>query len=190
MQLHQQLTKLDAVAAAKFLLGKELIRRIDGKTLSGMIVEAEAYLQNDPASHSFRGQTKRTAIMFGPAVYAYIYFTYGMHYCFNVTAGKEGEGSAVLIRALEPTQGIEQMTKNRHKVTRLQLTNGPAKLCQALAIGPELYGHNLSKPPLQLKLGKAVAANQIINAKRIGISRAVEELKRFYIKDNEYVSQR
>jgi DNA-3-methyladenine glycosylase len=124
----------DSLKSAKSLLGYKLVHQTSDGLTSGIIVETEAYHQDDPASHTYRGQTARNAVMFGPPGYAYIYFTYGMHYCFNVVTGPKGSGQAVLIRALEPTDGIELMRRRRGMNAELQLTNGPAKLVQAMAI--------------------------------------------------------
>ena len=104
---------VSAVELAQKLLGKILVRNINGKLIKVKIVETEAYHQRDAASHSYRGETPRNSVMFGPAGVAYVYFTYGMHYCFNVVTGLAGEGSAVLIRALEPVEGLDVMRANR-----------------------------------------------------------------------------
>lgn len=130
--------------------------------------------------------------MFGPHGRAYIYFTYGMHYCFNVVTGEAGEGSAVLIRALEPTDGIDVMKSNRPLARdEISLTNGPAKLCQALNITTSLNGHSLTRPPLMLKPPlRPVPASRIQVATRIGISRDVDRPWRFYVKDNQFISKK
>jgi len=179
----------DVVAAARQLLGCTIIRTINGRTLKGRIVETEAYHQSDAASHSYKGRTARTAVMFGPPGFLYVYFTYGMHYCMNVVTGPEGEGSAVLIRALEPMAGMDEMRSNRGVVTDLQLTNGPAKLCQALQVNALLNGHDLRRPPIRLEAGLR-ADYAIIQTTRIGISQAKEQPWRFYIADNPYVSRK
>ncbi len=179
----------DAVAAAKVILGQLLVREINDYKLMGKIVETEAYDQKDAASHSYRGQTPRTDVMFGPPGRAYVYFTYGMHYCMNIVIGKPGYGSAVLIRAIEPLKGIEQMKKKRGTDNIHQLTNGPAKLCQALSINKEFNGHDLSKLPLNLQLGQKIPPSQIFKTTRIGISKDTHRLWRFYIKDNLFVSK-
>lgn len=181
----------DVVTVARRLLGCEL-RRIaaDGTVLRGRIVETEAYHQTDAASHSYKGLTARTAVMFGPAGRLYVYFTYGMHYCCNIVTGPEGEGSAVLIRALEPVEGIEHMRSNRPGVSDQQLTNGPAKLCQALEIGRELNGHDLREPSLQLVLKMPIKLQHVVQTTRIGISQAKENPWRFYLKDSAYISRR
>lgn len=175
-----------AVDCARRLLGSLIVRTIGNKQLIGRIVETEAYDQSDKASHSYRGQTKRNAVMFGPAGVSYVYFTYGMHYCFNVVCGPSGHGSAVLIRALEPIDGQREMRANRG---RDDLTNGPAKLCQALSIDQKLNSHDLSKPPLLLKLEPELKPSQIQTATRIGIRDNAHLPRRFFIRDNPFVSK-
>lgn len=178
----------DSVQVAPQLLGSLLIRETPAGRLVGKIVETEAYHQRDAASHSYRGQTPRNGVMFGPAGFAYVYFTYGMHYCFNVVTGQLGEGSAVLIRALEPVEGIELMRVNR--CGREDATDGPAKLCQAFNIDRQLNGHDLSQPPLQLELKPVLKATAIVQTTRIGISREQHQPWRFYMRDNPFVSKR
>lgn len=176
--------------AAKYLLGAIIVRTLEnGELLKARIVETESYHQSDPASHTYRGKSQRNMAMFGPSGHAYIYFTYGMHWCFNVTAGAEGEGAGVLIRAAEPLEGIATMRKLRGNVPDSQLTNGPAKLAQALAINKDLYGHDLTQPPLQVINGGTVPEEQTTTATRIGISQAADELLRFYISDSPFVSK-
>jgi DNA-3-methyladenine glycosylase len=177
---------------AKKLLGKILVRIIKGKILSGKIVETEAYLdENDFASHSAVGMTERNKVMFGEAGLVYVYFTYGMHYCFNVVTGETGKGSAVLIRSLEPIDGIDLMKKFRQKNDVHILTNGPAKLCQALKIDRRLNGIDLktskeifiAEPEDNEKLG-------IVITKRIGIKKSQDLPLRFYVKENKFVSKK
>lgn len=209
---------LPAPEAARQLLGCELTRIIAGpnasetptaidtadtpppQILRTRIVETEAYDQSDPASHSCRGRTPRTEVMFGPAGFLYVYFTYGMHYCCNVVVGPPGRGAAILIRAVEPLEGTAIMTANRrlnkahassHQPTapNPNLANGPGKLCQALTIDRTLYGHDLSLPPLKLTLNPPLPDDQIITTTRIGIKQAIDTPWRFYIKDNPYVSR-
>lgn len=181
--------KNDAAAVAPRLLGCLLVRELDGQTVVGRIVEVEAYHQQDAASHSYKGHTPRTAIMFGPPGFAYVYFTYGMHYCMNVVTGPEGEGSAVLIRALEPVEGLERMRENRHITEPYQLTNGPAKLCQALAIDKTFNGHDLRHMPLQLQFQKPHMPEHITQTTRIGISKDTHRPWRFYLTGNTFVSR-
>jgi DNA-3-methyladenine glycosylase len=171
------------------LLGCELERTIGGQVLRGRIVETEAYDQTDAASHSYKGRTPRTDIMFGPAGFLYVYFTYGMHYCCNVVTGPEGKGSAVLIRALEPLAGEELMTENRRGIAGKDLTNGPAKLCQALGIDKTLNGHDLRQPHLKLVIKPPLDPSEIVQSTRIGISQAKDVPWRFYAKANPYVSR-
>jgi len=177
-----------SVVAAR-LLGCELERTIDGHTMRVRIVETEAYDQTDAASHSYKGRTQRTDVMFGPPGHLYVYFTYGMHYCCNIVVGPEGYGAAVLIRAVEPIKGNEVMEARRDK-TGVDATNGPAKLCQALAIDKRLNGHDLSQPPLKLIMTPALSPDEITTTTRIGISRAQEVPWRFYITNNQFVSRR
>lgn len=184
----QRLAK-SAELVAKEILGWRLVRDTPAGRMVGKIVETEAYSAMDAAIHSYRGQTVRNSIMFGPAGYAYVYFTYGMHYCFNVVTGPEGSGEAVLIRALEPLEGVELMRQNRGGKEPHELTNGPAKLCQAFKIDKTLYGHDLSAPPLQLVPGEPMRANQITQTTRIGITNDTHRPWRFYIKGNPFVSR-
>jgi len=173
---------------ARRLLGCELEREIDGKVVRVRIVETEAYDQTDAASYSYKGKTSRTDVMFGPAGHLYVYFTYGMHYCCNIVIGEEGYGAAVLIRAVEPLEGEELLQKNRGSKSGVELTNGPAKLCQALEIDKVMNGHDLRDLPLQLRI-RPVNEGDIVTTTRIGISRAKDMPWRFYIKNNPYVSR-
>ena len=137
----------DTKQVAKDLLGKILVRKIGRQVLSGVIIETEAYKgKNDPASHAARKKTERNKIMFGEVGRAYVYFTYGMHYCFNVVAKKEeDESGAILIRAIQPQQGIRYMIKNRKTDVISNLTNGPGKLTQAMQITLKEYDLDLTK---------------------------------------------
>lgn len=177
-----------AEEVAPRLLGCLLVRELNGKRLVGKIVETEAYDERDAASHSYRGETERTKVMFGPAGHLYVYFTYGMHYCCNVVVGPKGHGAAVLIRALEPLEGEEQMIANRKGLQGAQVSNGPAKLCYALGIDKRLNGHDLHEPPLQLVMKDPLPAEQIVQTIRVGIAQAKDVPWRFYIKSNAYVS--
>ena len=168
----------DAPDVAPLLLNKLLVHG----ACVGRITEVEAYREDDPASHSFRGRTPRTEVMFGPAGHLYVYFTYGMHYCANVVTGADGEGSAVLLRAVEPLAGVDLMLERRHG--RRQIADGPAKLTQAYAIGPEHNGSDLCRgdgiglfddgvpPPDDPRVGP-----------RIGISKAVDVRWRWRVPD-------
>lgn len=183
----QAALNLSAVEAARRLLGCYLVRQLDGQTVVAKIVETEAYDQTDAASHSYKGQTARTEVMFGPAGTLYVYFTYGMHYCCNVVVGEAGYGAAVLIRAVEPLENESLMAQNRRGLTGKNISNGPAKLCQALKINKTLNGHDLTQTPLQLKLNDPVSPDQIVQTTRIGISQAKDVPWRFYLKNNPYV---
>jgi len=175
-------------AAAKRLLGCELVRQIDGHTLRVKIVEVEAYDQEDPASHSHHGRTARNDAMFLDAGHAYVYLIHGIHNCMNIVTGVEGHGSGVLIRAVEPLEGTDEMERRRGR-TGIEVTNGPGKVCAALGITRQLSGHDIGSPPLQLIRHPELPASDIITGPRIGISKAVHELRRFYVKDNPYVSK-
>ena len=177
-----------AFEVAPLLLGCILEREINGKVMQVRIVETEAYDETDAASHSYKGKTPRTDIMFGEPGYLYVYFTYGMHYCCNVVTGKKGEGAAVLIRAVEPIEG-EQYMQELREVDGVQLSNGPAKLCKALGIDKQLNGHDLSESPLKLIIQKPIDSQFITQTKRVGISQAKDVLWRFYISQNSYVSK-
>jgi DNA-3-methyladenine glycosylase len=178
-----------ASEAAPLLLGCILERAVGGHVLRGRIVETEAYDQTDAASHSYRGMTPRTEVMFGKAGRLYVYFTYGMHYCCNIVTGPEGHGSAVLIRAVEPLEGEAVMTGLRRDRGGIELTNGPAKFCQAFAIDRKLNGHDLRREPCRLLPGNLLPARDIVQTTRIGISRGKDVPWRFYAKGNPYVSR-
>lgn len=186
----EALAFLDAPASevAPRLLGCELVRQIDGHSVRVRIVETEAYDQTDIASHSYRGRTPRTDVMFGPAGHLYVYFTYGMHYCCNIVVGEEGYGAAVLIRGVEPLEGIETVEGRRGK-TGVQATNGPAKLCQALAIDKALNGYDLSAGEIRLVPRPPLTPRAITRTTRIGISQGKGTPWRFYITGNPYVSR-
>lgn len=180
----------DVVAAAQQLLGCHMVRTINGQEIVVRIVETEAYHQSDAASHSYKGQTPRTEVMFGPAGYLYVYFTYGMHYCMNVVTGPVGEGSAVLIRAVEPLKGVDIVHDNRGGRSGKDMTNGPAKVCQALGIDRAFNGHNLHDKPLQLVQKTRDPDLRIVQTVRVGISQAKDVPWRFYLADNPFVSKR
>ncbi len=180
---------MDAATAAQALLGCTLISTIGGKHVAGRIVETEAYDQTDAASHSWRGRTPRTDIMFGPAGHLYVYFTYGMHYCCNVVVGEDGYGAAVLIRALEPLEGIEIMRSRRGDKADTELTNGPAKLCQAFGIDRRVNGCDLRDGNVRLLPAERPLRGNIIQTTRIGITQAKDMPWRWYIKNNPYISR-
>lgn len=173
----------DSVEAAKNLLGWELIHHTPDGDVGGIIIETEAYSQDDEASHTFRGKTKRNSPMFEKAGHIYVYFTYGMHWCMNIVTGPEGRGEAVLIRALKPTRGIDQMMINRKTSDPNRLTPGPATVTQALAIPPEYSGLFIEETSLEL-IPPEKTDHSILTSPRIGISKAIDKHWRFYIEPN------
>ena len=185
------------ITVARELLGKVLVKRTGGKLLAGIIVELEAYDGSvDEAAHTFKGKTKRNEIMFGEGGFLYVYFTYGAHFCSNVVTGHEGKGTAVLIRALEPVLGIDEMTKNRYgrdlknEKEKLNLTNGPGKVCKALSITKEHYAADLTGDDIYILDRPALKKKDIVAAERVGISKSIELPWRFYIRGNPYVSRK
>jgi len=184
------IVRLPALRAAPLLLGCYLTRVTPAGTIKVKVVETEAYHQDDPASHSFRGQTARTAPMFQAGGRLYVYFTYGMHYCFNIVTGPKGVGEGVLIRAAEPVYGVEIMKTNRGIRDINNLTNGPGKLAQAMGIKDTgLSGKILNKSSILLERGETVNKDDIVASPRVGIRQAADQPWRFYIKDNRFVSK-
>ena len=202
--------------AAPLLLGCTLTRTItlngEKHKLVARIVETEAYDQDDPASHAFGGPSERNAAMFGPAGHLYVYVSYGMHHCCNVVCGPEGFGSGCLVRAVEPLEGVEVMRKLReagragkahtghagkeqaerarkHPLKLRDLTNGPGKVCAALGIDKELYGHDLTVEPLVLDFAPLLPGEIIGSSPRVGISKNIDAPKRFFIEGNVFVSR-
>jgi DNA-3-methyladenine glycosylase len=174
----------DTVDVAKDLLGKTLVRKIDGNIISGIISETEAYrYKDDPASHTYGGMTERNKAMFGPVGRAYVYFTYGMHYCVNAVArSPDYEAGAVLIRSLVPKKGIDFMVHQRKTRDISNLTNGPAKLTQALMITKKEYGEDLTKRSnLYVIDGLKIKKSQILSGPRIGIKKANDKMWNFKI---------
>lgn len=180
----------NTVSVARDLLGKIIYRKHGKRFLSGIIVETEAYAgKNDPASHSFFGMTKRNETMFEKGGKAYVYFTYGNHYCFNVVTGDESAGSAVLIRAVEPLEGINIMLKNRGVEDIYNATSGPGKFTKAFAIDKALNGADLTADKIFISATDRFSQFKIVKAKRIGITRNTEKLYRFYVEGNPFVSR-
>ena len=201
---------------APLLLGCTLTRTItlngEKHKLVARIVETEAYDQDDPASHAFGGPSERNAAMFGPAGHLYVYVSYGMHHCCNVVCGPEGFGSGCLVRAVEPLESVEVMRELReagragkahtghagkeqaerarkHPLKLRDLTNGPGKVCAALGINKELYGHDLKVEPLVLDFTPLLPGETIDRSPRVGISKNADALKRFFIEGNTFVSK-
>lgn len=180
------------VQVARQLLGKYLVRKHpDGKTV-GRIVETEAYVgPKDLACHASRGRTARTEIMFGPAGHAYVYFIYGMYYCLNIVTEAMDHPSAVLIRALEPVEGVELMKVRRHTGEQRNLASGPGKLCQALAIDKSLNGADVCRSAIYVE-DRCESAPKILATPRIGVDYAgkwKDKRWRFLIRGNEFVSR-
>lgn len=161
------------------LLGKVLLVERDGVVTSGRIVETEAYTADDPASHSFRGLTPRNAVMFGPAAHLYVYLSYGVHRCANVVTGATGDGQAVLLRAVEPLEGIDVMRRRRG---RDPLANGPGKLCQALGIDLTDDGADLTDGAILVVDDGTPPPTDPITGPRIGITRATDRPWRFRLR--------
>ena len=184
----------DTRVAAQKLLGQIVQRRLpSGETLSGIIVETEAYLTDDPACHAYRGQTPRNSAMFGPPGHAYVYFTYGLHMMLNLVCAPEGVAEAVLIRALEPVEGEDTMRENRGGIAETrQLTNGPGKLAQALALTRLSHnGLDVTDPRSELQiLANIYPAFEMVTTTRIGITQGVDLPWRYYVQGNRYVSRR
>jgi DNA-3-methyladenine glycosylase len=175
-----------AEIVARQLIGMTVL--VDG--VGGRIVETEAYDREDPASHAFSGPTERNAAMFGPPAHAYVYRSYGIHWCLNFVCREEGHGAGVLIRALEPVSGLEQMRVRRDTGSSdkdLLLCSGPGKLCQALGVTRALNGAALSSPPFELLPGARDL--EIVVGPRIGISKAMDVPWRFGLAGSRYVSR-
>jgi DNA-3-methyladenine glycosylase len=186
--------KRSTLTVARELLGQRLVRVIDGQRLSGLIAEVEAYIgEDDAACHATCGRTPRNEAMYGPPGHAYVYFIYGMHHCLNVVTEEEGFPAAVLIRALKPLEGLDILRRYRPDRPDRELTNGPAKLCQALAIDKSFNGVDLcSGELLFIEEGQRVTQGEIAASPRIGI-KADEVARsvpwRFYLKGNDFVSR-
>lgn len=171
----------------------EVAPEIVGATLlfngvGGRIVEVEAYHHTDPAAHSFRGPTERNAIMFGPPGYAYVYRSYGIHWCLNFVCEPKGSASAVLIRALEPTEGLNVMRRRRGGLDDRLLCSGPGRLCQALGITHEHNGLSLDEPPFAL-FARTAGAIEVMAGPRIGITKAADKPWRYGLKGSRFLSK-
>jgi DNA-3-methyladenine glycosylase len=178
-----------APEVARALLGARLVSTIGAYRTVGVIVEAEAYLgPDDPASHAATrgGPTQRNRAMFGPPGRAYVYRSYGMHWCMNVVTGAEGVAQAVLLRGLDPLEGEPQMSLRRRG--RSPLASGPGRLCEALGITDALYGHDLTESPLQLLPGWEVPDSWVATSGRVGVSVAADWPLRFFVRGNPGVS--
>ena len=184
---------------ARAMLGTVLQCQTAAGRTAGRIVETEAYLgPTDAASHAVVGLTDRTRHLFGPPGTSYVYFIYGVHWCFNAVSGRRNGGAAVLVRALEPLEGLSLMRARRwsgHESEKSlsrsdrQLTSGPGKLCEALGIDGHYSGLSLQRLPLVLRRGREIPDADVAVSRRVGISRATEGMLRFYVKGSEFVSR-
>ncbi len=165
------------------LVGTTLL--VDG--VGGLIVEVEAYDQEDPASHGYRGPTRRNRAMFGPPGHAYVYRSYGLHWCLNLVCGREGVAEAVLVRALQPTHGLEVMRRRRGVNDARLLCSGPGRLCQALAVTKAHDGLPLDRPPFALLARRGEV--EVVQAPRVGISRARERPWRYLLAGSPFLSR-
>lgn len=181
MKLSRAFYIRSALEVAPDLLGKLLVYHSPTGKIVGEINEVEVYLgAEDPASHAYRGKTPRNQIMFGEGGFAYIYFTYGMHFCMNIVTGEAGTASAVLLRSVVPVEGIELMAQNRHKkVDDRDLTNGPGKLCQAFGLTKEQYGVDLVNSDVLYLEDQGKKVSKFQTTPRIGIKEAADKLWRF-----------
>jgi DNA-3-methyladenine glycosylase len=186
-----------ADAVAPMLLGQLLVRNTPAGPCGGPIVEVEAYLTDDPACHAFNGQTARTRVMWGPPGHGYVYFIYGNHWCFNVVCQPVGKAEAVLIRAMEPTIGLELMESRRAVRVSRELTNGPGKLCAAMDIDRTFNGVDLCDvgSPLFIARNPALKTflrqrGPLVTTTRVGIVKAAELPLRFYLGGSEFVSRK
>jgi DNA-3-methyladenine glycosylase len=178
----------DTVSLARFLLGKVLVREIDGAILAGRIVETEAYLQHDPACHAFRGMTPRNRSLFLERGHAYVYLCYGTSFLLNVSSEQGGVGAGVLLRALEPMSGIEHMQRNTGKIKPVELTRGPGRLTAAMRVDRRHDGVELFAAK-QLWIGSdGYQVGSMGQSVRIGITKAAEERLRFFVGANPHVS--
>jgi len=179
------------VIVARDLLGRILFSRSPEGVLAGRIVETEAYTgEADPASHAFRGRTARNAVMFGTPGHAYVYFSYGVHYCLNVTADAPGVAGAVLLRALEPLAGMEIMRRHGDHGPEVRLLSGPGKIGRGFGLDLKDNGREFTRGPLGLAAGTPVPDREVAVSRRIGISRAVDLPYRFCVIGSRSVSGR
>ena len=176
---------------ARELLGTVLECETGDGVASGIIVETEAYLgEHDLACHAAAGRTARTEHLYGPPGISYVYFIYGMYWCFNAVTRAEGEPSAVLVRALEPLDGLSLMHTRRPRIKKdVELTNGPGKLCTALGITGAMTGKSLQRKPIVIREGAAVADKEVEITARIGITKSADWPLRYIVRDNKHVSR-
>jgi DNA-3-methyladenine glycosylase len=180
-----------ALKVAPELLGRVLVRTLaDGTRLAARIVETEAYLPDDPASHAFRGMTPRNEVMFGSPGRLYVYFTYGNHWMMNAVTGRAGEGTAVLLRAAEPLQGLEVMAAHRGRDNPRDLCSGPGKLAKAFGVAGAQNGQDLVRASdVNILEGQAVARSRVSRTTRVGVTLGAERRWRFIVTGNPFVSR-
>ena len=179
---------IDTTELARYLIGKTLVRELDGARMTGRIVETEAYVIGDAAGHAFRGRTQRNEVLFWERGHAYVYFIYGVHYMLNVSSETPGIGAGVLLRALEPFEGIELMQRNRGTTALRELARGPGRLAYALRVDPSLNGVDLcAAGPLWLG-AEMHPVGRIGKRTRIGLTLEAHRVLRFYERDNVFVS--
>jgi len=178
----------DTAALARFLIGKLVVRALPAGLASGRIVETEAYLAGDEASHSFRGRTARNSVMFGPPGYAYVYLAYGVYFALNVSSGAVGAGEGVLIRAAEPIFGLDAMMRFRGEVPRRDLMRGPGRLAMARNIDRRFNGTDLCETGALWLSRDGQEVKEFGVSTRIGISRDAHRPLRFFLKGSPYVS--
>jgi DNA-3-methyladenine glycosylase len=197
MRLSRDFFAQDTLTVTRLLLGKRLVRRLNSRRLAGRIVEAEAYIgEEDKGCHASIGRTRRNDVMYGSPGHAYVYFTYGMHWMFNIVTEAQGFPAAVLIRALEPLEGLSAMKRNRKGRTVFEVCSGPAKLAQALCITRALNGADLcARRGVELWLEDAppIPDDDIATSPRIGLNNTPEPWKsiewRFYVRESLFVSK-
>ena len=179
---------IDTTELARFLIGKTLVRELDGERMTGRIVETEAYVIGDAAGHAFRGRTQRNDVLFWERGHAYVYFIYGVHYMLNVSSEAPGIGAGVLLRAIEPLEGIALMRRNRGTTALRELARGPGRLAYALQIDPPLNGLDLcAAGPLWLG-AETQPVGPIGKSTRIGLTLEAHRVLRFYERGNIFVS--
>lgn len=194
-QLPMAFYRRPVLQVAPELLGCIIVRTFRGRTVSGRIVEVEAYREDDPASHSYRGATARNEVMFGPGGSLYVYFTYGMHFCANVVTGVEGHGEAALIRGVEPLTGLDLMASRRYGRKRLRspadvlsLCRGPARFCEAFHLSRPDNGIPLDSPEIFIAPLSTRPSGGVARSGRIGIRHATEKRWRFFERGSPWVS--
>ena len=197
IKLSKSFYKRDLLTVAKELLGKVLVKKSPKNLLAASIVEVEAYNgEIDKAAHTYGGKTERNKVMFNEGGYLYVYVSYGVHHCCNVVTGFEDNGTAVLIRAVEPLKGLDMMIKNRfgrklkNDMEIINLTCGPGKVCKALGINKDHSGIDLTGDKIFLLDQPKVKASEIGISKRIGITKSTNYPWRFYIKENQFLSRK